>query len=225
MKKLIRKRKVMGQARRKIAMFLVTVLLLGLLPNGFYASATAPSGVAQGKERALTWLVDAQAEGGSFGDNRIIKDTTDAMTELRRAGMSVESQFLDAWYETTRQKNTDSLSRYYIAQEQQAALLLLLENQNSDGGFGLSIPYTSDTLDSILALEAFNKGLSQMENDVPVDKADKLLTYLKGRQNTDGGFGLTKESGSSVELTARVGLALFLHLEKRNATSAEKDFI
>jgi len=71
-----------------------------------------------------------------------------------------------------------------------------MEVQNTDGGLGLSGDYTSDILDSVLALESINASSSA---EVSSEKW-RLLCYIARQMNSDGSFSYTKNSDSDVAL-------------------------
>ena len=108
------------------------------------------------KQRAVDWIMSGISETGSFGDDRLVNDTCSAAAMLNAAGHNLPEQSL-LWIKEkikTAEINNDILARAYMVSGDKEMLDELLRAQNKDGGFGLTDGYTSDTLDSVLALES-----------------------------------------------------------------------
>jgi len=90
-----------------------------------------------------------------------------------------------------------------------------MEVQNTDGGLGLSGDYTSDILDSVLALESINASSS-----AEVSSARwQLLCYIARQMNSDGSFSYTKNSDSDVALSAMALYTVSKYLNDNNLQS------
>ncbi len=82
------------------------------------------------------------------------------------------------------------------------ALSYLLDNQNVDGGFGLSANDDSSTYVTVMIMRTFNSYHGTFDLQAEIDDA---AAYLLTKQNTDGGFG---SSPSTVYETALATMAL-----------------
>lgn len=159
------------------------------------------------KQKAVDWLLSGMNEDGSFGDGRLINDTC-AVAALCAVINEELPDKTYAWLDEknkTAESNHDILARTYLAAGEQTVLSQLLKGQNSDGGFGLTADYTSDTLDSMLAFESLVKGAvcdGGCEREL-----NQLSAYFKRVQNEDGGFGYTAKSGSDCGFSLKLALA------------------
>lgn len=95
--------------------------------------------------------------------------------------------------------NVDDLSRYLLIDSLQDPFDVddLVLAQNDDGGFGLAEGYTSDIIDTKLALKALTD-LGETET------MSKAAIYIASLQNSDGGFGYQSGLSSSALLTAEI---------------------
>lgn len=161
------------------------------------------------KQRAVDWIMSSISKTGSFGDDRVINDTCSAAAMLNATDKSLPEQSL-LWIKEkikTAEINNDILARAYMASEDKELPAGLLSAQNKDGGFGLTAGYTSDTLDSVLALESMAKACAKNPDRDYAKEAGLLYGYLSGIQNDDGGFGYTIQSGSDKALSLKTALA------------------
>ncbi len=96
--------------------------------------------------------------------------------------------------------NIDEVSHYLlcdILQKDEEACNIILNFQNSDGGFGLAEGYTSDIIDTKLALKALT--------DIGETEAmTNAALYIASLQNEDGGFGYQQGLSSNAYLTADI---------------------
>ena len=95
--------------------------------------------------------------------------------------------------------NTDDLSRYLLLDDlyDEEHIYLLIDSQNLDGGFGIDKGYTSDIIDTKLAL----KTLADLGETEAMTKA---AIYIASLQNDDGGFAYQQGLASNAELTAEI---------------------
>ena len=103
--------------------------------------------------------------------------------------------YLDMLYS----ENINDLSCILIVNSMQndADITCLKENQNSDGGFGLAKGYTSDIIDTKLALKALT--------DIgETDAMTNAALYISALQNEDGGFGYQQGLSSNAYLSADI---------------------
>lgn len=95
--------------------------------------------------------------------------------------------------------NVDGLSRYLLVDSLFDPFDLedLLYAQNPDGGFGLTEGFTSDIIDTKLALKA-------LTNLGETEAMTKAAIYIMSLQNADGGFGYQSGLSSNALLTAEI---------------------
>lgn len=159
--------------------------------------------IREAKEKALQWLLRQQEGDGQVGASPLVNDTCMALELLREQGLGITPDWLEARLTVAANQNTDILSRSYCGLRQEELLRSLLSMQNPDGGFGLTSGYESEALDSILALEALSYGAEHPEEPA----CDRLITYLRGIRQEDGGFAYMEGMGSDPVLTLRAGIA------------------
>ncbi|MDR0770141.1 MAG: hypothetical protein LBE75_02940 [Burkholderiales bacterium] len=161
---------------------------------------------------ALTWLGLQQKGTGEWGDTEAtaVRDTAYALHAFRELQPGSPSLYPGInWLQNKTSETTDALARQIIAghivrgtsPEEMAARLLAL--QNNDGGWGFAAGYTSNPLDTALAMQAIRK--RQGDQATPFKNG---RTWLVAHQNADGGWGNTVEGSSRVMATAQVLLAL-----------------
>lgn len=97
------------------------------------------------------------------------------------------------------QLNTDMLSEYILLDKFHFSeeRWLFVQLQNPDGGFGLAEGYTSDIIDTKLALKAL----------IDIGEADAMTNaalYISSLQNEDGGFGYQQGLSSNASLSAEI---------------------
>jgi len=102
------------------------------------------------------------------------------------------------------QANTEHISRktsLLASNDEDTSTLVnrLIQNQNSDGGWGFGSGYSSDPLDTALALRALlDSGYADFAG------YQKVLAYFNSHQNSDGSFSIKKNSDGQVYLTALI---------------------
>ena len=173
------------------------------------SQAEEADNVTRMKEKAVEWIVKQQNEDGSFGDNRLILDTCNVTEVLRREEMPAGEEWLFGQKENILQTgNEDPLSRYAAATREWEVLTSLAEGKNEDGGYGLTVKYRSDILDSVLAWRAYVQEAA--ETGSLRSEAEELIKYLEGSQKASGGFAYPKEESIDVFLSGEVGVGLAL---------------
>jgi hypothetical protein len=180
---------------------LALVLMVGILMTSIGITANAAQATPQestitnaiaGDEydlvigNAVDWLNNKKVDG-IWGDSNLVNETCKVLEIFNMLGIDTDVSDAYAWLDEEKYAaNNDSLSRYIaINANNNEALAKLLDNQNTDGGFGLTSDYTSDTLDSLLAMEALMNTKDRGKNE-----AQLLISYLISAQNEDGGMGI-----------------------------------
>jgi prenyltransferase beta subunit len=117
---------------------------------------------------------------------------------------SIKGSYLSFLKEFPDQQNYDYLARKISLMaktgEDAAELVTqLLAGQNPDGGWGFGPGYSSDPLDTALALRALlDSGYADFAG------YQKVLAYFNSHQNSDGSFSIKKNSDGQVYLTALI---------------------
>ena len=131
-------------------------------------------------------------------------DVINTIELLDKLGISKTktTELIDAsveYFEMLYYENINDLSCILIVNSMQndADITCLKENQNSDGGFGLAKGYTSDIIDTKLALKALT--------DIgETDAMTNAALYISALQNEDGGFGYQQGLSSNAYLSADI---------------------
>lgn len=152
------------------------------------------------------YLIQNQSDKGIWYDNSIMpnayisecfthKDLLEC-TELNiQSTIEKSEKFFDEIYII----NVDTISNSIISCHayNDYDLMYLYETQNPDGGFGLAEGYTSDIIDTKLALKALT--------DIGETEAMTNATlYISSLQNEDGGFGYQQGLSSNAYLSAEI---------------------
>nr|WP_319396084.1 prenyltransferase/squalene oxidase repeat-containing protein [uncultured Desulfobacter sp.] len=173
-----------------------------------YSSHTTYADITQ----AAIYIESNQNDNGSWGNDPAITyfETVEAVKILSELGLTGASY----------QRGVNFISDYAIGGVEDNAhkvnavvdagrnideeLDIILNAQNSDGGFGFDQGYESDVYHTALALSALNKaGVS----DTGV--LGTTVSYLVNQQNTNGAFSLSDDH-ESIYLTALVAETLHL---------------
>ncbi len=95
--------------------------------------------------------------------------------------------------------NTDDLVKYLLINNLNDEWYInwLISSQNPDGGFGLAEGYSSDIIDTKLAL----KMLADLGE---TEAMTNVAMYIATLQNDDGGFSYQSGLASNAELTAEI---------------------
>jgi N-acetylneuraminic acid mutarotase/prenyltransferase beta subunit len=197
------------------------LLVLGLsLPSVALAQSTSSS-VEIAISQGVSWLEGNQNPDGSWGASVPKRDTPLVIKTISKL-TSTTPNLLAAqdWLVSTDSANLDYLARKIMALKDFVDTTTdtqsLISQQQADGGFGLSLAYQSDPLDTALAMEALNK-----LNNVDKGKLDRAANYLISTVNTDGGWPLISNSESNVLATAHSLIALVFYQESYSVQTAE----
>jgi Carboxypeptidase regulatory-like domain/Prenyltransferase and squalene oxidase repeat len=167
---------------------------------------TAAANVDEG----AAWLVAAQKDDGSWGiDLRLTeRETSEAVTVLKNfaTGTPAAARGLQ-WLTANGNGNTDYLAARIAAladagQNPSTLIAELLARQNADGGWGSDRNYSSNPVDTALALKAL---VAAHATGIAVDNGK---TFLIARQSPDGGWGFQADAVSAVLVTAQVSATL-----------------
>ena len=150
-------------------------------------------------ERSGAYLNTKVNADKSIGDDRLVNDTTDALIAFRKAGMAAPEGTTDWLAGKDAPGNTDITARIAAGEASRERLAELSGRQNKDGGFGLYPDYSSDVLDSVIALQAVNE--TGGAGDI---SGQALCNFLIGAVNEDGGYSYTEGGASDPELSAMV---------------------
>ncbi|MDR2712674.1 MAG: InlB B-repeat-containing protein [Clostridiales bacterium] len=186
---------------RKISAIAIAIVLVfqSILPGSSASSyeIDAKQVIAQ----AVKWLEQNQNSNGSWGAELPFMETGEVLFNVGEALFSSPDvpDKAAAWLEAQNPQNNDELLRRLAvpAIQKQNGLAELIDLQNPDGGWGLSIDHQSDVLDTLLALDAL-MSVSIMQESI----VNKAVSYLLSAQKKDGGWGYASNSQPSVYLTA-----------------------
>ncbi len=212
-----------GQMTKKV---LCLLLCISIVLNGFPLQAKAD--VVQGKESSIAWLQGACNENQEWENAGLPNLTCNVLALLRQEGVEVNDTFVTKWENQRDAKalNVDELAHLTWAKADEERLALLWEQQNEDGGFGLTSDYTSDVYDTLLVLQAelavreASKYANELENATEENTEESVaqnftqqqlqaIQYLLAQQREDGGYGYTKQSQTDVALTTEIGITLY----------------
>ena len=202
--------------KKKTKMLMCFLLGVSLLLNEipFYAKAETQ----MGKEKAVLWLKEAGGKEQKWNDDGLPNETCDALAVLRKEGMETDSTYLKEWEREHAKWNVDEQAHLVWAWKDQRYLDAVWEQQNEDGGFGLTGDYASDVYDTFLVLlaQAAIRDPGSISKEESGEDPEKLpervlhaVDYLMEQQRPEGGFGYTKEEPVNPGLSAEIGLALF----------------
>ena len=161
-------------------------------------------------DRGVAQLEGVQLPDGGFGARLPVRDSAtvaEALLLARPQSTAIPrvAQFLAA----RAVEDVDNLARAAVASRAPRFATALLAQQRVDGGFGLSLEYESDPLDTALALRALT---ALGERDAARRAADRLLRF-----STAGVWGT---GGGDVALTSEALLALDAYIRRYGSTTA-----
>lgn len=204
--------------------FLRLILLLATL--GAVGGQPPALGQEIAIESGFGWLRNKQGADGSWGSG-----PADLTTPFHTTAIVVDTfhsyDITDATYLRGVEwvSKQDVMSIDYLSRKAEAMskagmnasreIVQLVSAQNSDGGWGIAEGFSSEILDTALAVKAIATAghLGQvLENGV---------TYLLGVRNPDGGYGLLPREDSRIYYTSLVILAL---REYKYATGSTRAF-
>lgn len=161
------------------------------------------------KQRAIDWLKAQSDENGSWSKDGLMNTTCDALAVLKSVGETVESPAYNTWVESIADDgNVDEQCHALMANPNVNAKNQLWEQQNEDGGFGLTRNYSSDLYDTLLVVRAEIYMQELGYSSVDSTKLINALLYIATNRNVDGGFGYNDKDGSRVTLTAEYAVIL-----------------
>lgn len=215
-----------NQRKRIPALLLVLTILCTCPSPGLTARAAAgdsPAGkpkdaslprpsLGSMKAAAIRYLQSTRNPDGSYGDNRLPRDTCEVETLLRETGTASDRTWIQEQGQQWTADN-DSLARLYLATEDEA-YLAMLPPANADGGYGLTAHYESDILDTLLVASALL--LHDIQTGGEKERLEQTTAYFKSCQNEDGGFSYLPDTDSDYLLSARIGCLLALHERQEN---------
>ncbi len=154
------------------------------------------------KQSAVEWLKAQADETGLWQGNGLMNTTCNALAVLRAAGEEIESAAFMAWLDGGAGSNIDDLCHAVWGNPDTERMKAIWEQQNTDGGFGLTEDYTSDLYDTLLVLmtEAYMQDVGYPA--VESAKLTNALNYIASHRNADGGFGYNQKDASRIALTA-----------------------
>ncbi|QQR75320.1 MAG: DUF11 domain-containing protein [Holophagales bacterium] len=166
---------------------------------------------------ALRWLASRQSAEGYWQDREGTRwrDSAAVASSLLAAGGSFDLAGLVAWARAGSAVGTDAgahraalLHRLGAGSERSDQLALIGAAQRPDGGWGASLSYRLDPLDTVVALSARDGGAGD----------DAAVQRLVQAQNPDGSWGGAPGGSGRVEVTAA---ATRLLLARGRTSSAE----
>lgn len=161
-------------------------------------SAEASTASSPAVSKAATYLGTKVNPDKSIGDNRIINDTSYALSALRASGAKGYEDSFGWLSDKADSQNTDITARLASSSGNSEYLGQMETKQNKDGGFGLYPDYSSDVLDSLLVLNAINE-TGYSGTDI---SGASVCSYLINAKNKDGGFAYAESNKSDPLLTA-----------------------
>lgn len=192
---------------------------------------------------AIAWLEAQQKEDGSWldKDSTVVRDTALVIQTLENEPGYSGNANLDgskSWLREQPTQNHDSAARAMSAvRAGRNQLLELFQTHNDDGGWGLTVQYESNPLDTALVINGLNvmkQGLFEdlfnhlwanyLESGINLKNAqgrisnstfgsiqkrfDDAVVYLSSAQNGDGSWGSTDSGVGSIVATAQILLTL-----------------
>jgi prenyltransferase beta subunit len=153
---------------------------------------------------------DGSWGGTDFSLTDVFPSTSTAVDALKVVEATASTNQTNAiqYLSTQTVDVTDYLSRRIVSltgtgTSTATDLTTVLTFKNTDSGWGGALGFTSDILDTALALQALST--DSAANATAVSQA---TSYLLGKQNVDGGWGLVSGDISNVFVTALVMQAL-----------------
>ena len=163
-------------------------------------------------EKAVAYLGTEKNADSSYGDDRLVNDTTETLIALRAAQKETDPNSETWLTDNISFDNTDMVARLSAASAKSEYLSRLECKQNADGGFGLYPEYASDVLDSVLVLEAVND-TAYTGGDI---SGLAICEFLVNSANENGSYSYTEASDGDEVLTAMVVYNVGRFLTKNN---------
>ncbi len=199
-----------GRHSLHVLTILLTILVLFSLATSAGA-ATREEDIQQSVSDASSWLSAEQEATGGWDTPLPLRDTAAVISALSTAGLDTTGLVAgQAWLTATATPNNDYLARKIIALGlpiDSTATQSLMSSQQENGGFGLSLGYSSDSFDTALALQAILGALAQdssntTERDDAWTQAQASAGFLLNQVNADGGWSLLPGGESDTQATA-----------------------
>ncbi len=160
---------------------------------------------------AMAWLRGRQSAEGFWQDTPAtrLRDTQVALDVLSRLDPDFSGGALaGGWLVQQEATSTDYLARLAIAVEQAGGVSEPLRSalearQNLDGGWGATAGFTSDALDTAVALQAL------ASHPASAARAGIAIEYLEGHANAGGGWGGSGASRAGVTAAVLRALSAF----------------
>ncbi len=171
----------------------------------------------------MNYIYGLTYDNGSVGDDRTVNDTADALYIARMLGKEPGAGWLDWANSKWTPGSTDSSARMALATNDwdKYVTKIVKEQQNPDGGFGLSAGYTSDVLDTVLIGE-YIASLPVGDSWIPTYGVP-LTEYLLSAEESDGTWAYNSTSRSSDVLTAMVVYTVDT-IQRKACANAHKDY-
>ncbi len=188
---------------KKILNIIIAFLVLLFISSLSFASSLSIT-------NGLPWLTSTQNSDGSFGITETsILDTTNVLDTLNLLQPTSTSYLTGVtWLRSQTVISTDFLARQIMSLSSAGTgitsdLTNLIDNENTDNGWGGDISATSMIIDTALALDALKS--VNYSNQATISNA---VLYLVTNQNSDGGWGFYAGDDSNVYMTAIVSSTL-----------------
>ena len=179
----------------RIKIYLLLFCSLFFLPLSVNAQQGAIS-------NGINYLQATQLSEGSWSSNIVTEyyATNEVLTTLNDLGQKYTDYTNGInWITSQALYNVDRISRSIVLLSSTGNLSNLLSYQNTDNGWGIGAGFSSDTLDTALALDALQS--VNYSNQMTISNA---ILYLVTNQNSDGGWGFYAGDDSNVYMTALV---------------------
>ena len=140
---------------------------------------------------------------GSVGDPKTINDTLDAVSIIMMTGTdAMDYRPLDEWIGANYTlDNTDMIARHAAAYPTPTLIYDIITNQqNPDGGWGITKTYSSDVYDTLLVLDYIAR--YEANSDVWRECGEKAVEYIFSQVNEDGTLSYNSNSDGNDILTA-----------------------
>lgn len=191
---------------RKVTILVVFLLISSLMFSQVKAEEALVNQYDYAVKSACKWLGDNQNEDGSWSSNEMPFVTPEIVKVLKNHGY-LQLNCLKGidWLKANRPLSYDFLARYQSIEEisSEGAISELIENQNDDGGWGISEGFDSTIIDTAIIFSAL------LKNNGYDDELQKAASYLVLNQNSDGSWGYYCKEQGNVYVTGTIRKVLF----------------